>query len=321
MADEQKYVVIDVEAIEPNVWLSIGILQAIYPSGAIVSMKEFFVDRTEMARHIAHEPTAAFWQTHDMALQYNLSNGHGVQEDDAEQNICRYINQLRQHNPHFFMVSDNPAFDIRILDNILAKHGHAPLSDRKRDMFAQVLCTWSFRQSLAQTVGIKSPKLFTHPNICRLLGCVGTSYVTSRAVEKAAKRKGALPHTPIRDCANTLSIYFKCLDVAHALSDVLRKTFANNAFSQQHQQQQQLHLQQSPYQMLPPQPHLMPVAIPSPIQPQNIYFSQPSSSPYVSSPNVYVQAPTVHVRVSAQPLPDTFEFYPASSAQEQQYYG
>src|SRR6185369_12374688 len=170
---QRKYVVVDIEAIDTDIWLSMAFVVALYPDGTIVAMEEFFVDRSDHV--IQYEPIKRFWENNSSALAYNMSRGIGVSEVAAETQICRYVNELRRSDPHFFLVSDNPSFDVRILDGILINHGHLALSQRTPDMYAQTLCTWSFQMAFAELFDTKISKLFQHPVVCRLLNVKPTA--------------------------------------------------------------------------------------------------------------------------------------------------
>ncbi len=228
---EQTYVVVDIETIDINVWFSMAFVISRYPSGTIVAMEEMFVDRSGYS--IQNQNVRDFWLLHEDAFQHNLHRGIGVSEYAAETHVCNYINELRRKTPHFFLISDNPSFDVRILDSILIKHGHAALSDRGPDLYAQVLDTWSYRLALARVFNTKSPKLFQHPFVANLLA----DSQISRAVERAVtvkRKQPSLRHTPQHDCCQILTCFFKCLDIAHALSHVVQ-----TALSNQHTQPQQ----------------------------------------------------------------------------------
>jgi len=219
---EQTYVVVDIETIDTNVWLSMAFVISRYPSGTIVAMEEMFVDRT--SHIIQNESIRSFWQLHDDAYQHNLQRGIGVSELVAEHRVCSYINELRRKTPHFFLVSDNPSFDVRILDGILTKHGHPSLSDRGPGLYAQVLDTWSYRLALARVFSTKSPKLFQHPFVHRLFDTQNNPHSTERAIEHAAmskRKQTSVRHTPLHDCCQIMTCFFKCLDIASALSDLV----------------------------------------------------------------------------------------------------
>lgn len=215
------YIVIDVEMIDANKWLSMCFLTAHYPTGKILAVEEFYVDRSK--HKIQCPKKIAFWEQHTVALDYNIRRGIGIQEEDVEQSICEYVNELRSNIPHFFLVSDNPVLDVAVVDAILLKYGHPPLSNRNAHMYAQVLCTWSYKQALAKQFHVRSPsKLFSSPAVCRLLGSAVDSYASRpiRQVDISSTKPRANPlppHTVFRDCCVTLASFFRCLDLSTAM--------------------------------------------------------------------------------------------------------
>jgi len=216
------YVVLDVELIDNGVWLSLCFLTARYPTGEVMAVEEFYVDRSQ---HEIKNPTKkAFWEKHAEALDYNLKRGMGKPEEVAEASVCAYVQDLRARNPHFFLVSDNPGLDILILDTILAKYNHEPLSQRAPDVYAQVLCTWSYKQSLARIFHVKTASLFTAPFVKMLLQQYPMAATRFRMPRnsKAAKEEIRLPHTVLRDCSVTLATFFRCLDLTAALSQFVQ---------------------------------------------------------------------------------------------------
>ncbi len=217
---EQTFVVLDVEAIDIGLWFSMAFVIAKYPSGVIVAMEEMFVDRN--GYQIQNESIADFWKRKPKAFEYNMQRGLGVSEAVAEARVCSYIHELRRKTPHFFLVSDNPSFDVRILDGILIKHGNPPLSDRGFAMYAQVLDTWSYRMSLARIFNTKSPMLFQHPHVCKLLG-IAHSTQNKPPIEEP---NATLRHTPLHDCCEILATFFRCLDLASAIGNLIKGAIA-----------------------------------------------------------------------------------------------
>lgn len=213
------YIVVDVELIDTNKWLSMCFLTSDYPQGAIRDVEEFYVDRS--THKIQCPKKIAFWQKHKQALDYNIKRGVGISEEVAERHVCEYVNDLRTRTPHFFLVSDNPGMDVAVIDGILLKYGHEPLASRGPDMYAQVLCTWSYKQALAKLFHVRTPsKLFQSPAVVRLLG------MHNRPARQLERRKNnvTLPHTVFRDCSVTLSSFFRCLDLTAAMAQFVHAT-------------------------------------------------------------------------------------------------
>ena len=169
MTKQQEYVFLDVDDFDgPHKWMAICFLHARYPSREILHVQEFYVDRTRDI--ISNGEKREFWSRHSDALKYNLERGAGIPEAMAETNLCQYVNDLRTQTPHFFLVSDNPGFDVAVVDHILAKHGHPPLCQRPNGRYLQTLCAWSFRLVLTQLFRERSSALFQSASVQHFLG-------------------------------------------------------------------------------------------------------------------------------------------------------
>lgn len=225
----------DVEAIDANPfkWFSIGIVAAYYPSGKIVAIKEFFVDRTEVS--ISDPKIATFWKNHPEAWKYNLENGRGIHEEDAELAFCRYIEDIKKKYPHFNAISDNPAFDFLIVDDILQRNQFERLSIRTVDVYHKPHCAWSYQMNLAKIFKCQRSQLFSNPFVCRLMKVDNRTYgnhhqkrqkleyITKRPIEIASSKNEDGKHTALHDCFFILTNYFKCLDISEAFHQLVVK--------------------------------------------------------------------------------------------------
>jgi len=166
---DKEYVILDVDDFDgPDKWMAVCFLRVRYPSRQILDVREFYVDRTRDT--ITHHEKRLFWQNHSAALQYNLEQGAGIQEAVAEKNLCQYVSELRAEIPHFFLVSDNPGYDVAVVDKILTKHGYPPLSQRSDGRYAQTLCAWSYRLALTHVFREKAASLFQCSSVRHMLG-------------------------------------------------------------------------------------------------------------------------------------------------------
>lgn len=216
------FVTLDFESWSPGTWWTLGFLVMEYASGKIVNMEDFACDRSDM-----HMPntTREFWNMHTDAYTLNIKAGHGRDVTEEELRICIFVTTLKATMPNFYLVSDSPANDIVLLDNILLRHGHTPISHRSHNVFHQPICTWSYRLAMSNMLNI------TPRNIV-----VTTKYgqlVQKRKEIDTGIKKGIVhyqnvpvqlgpPHTVMFDCFNIMLSHFKLLDIAYRYESTLK---------------------------------------------------------------------------------------------------
>lgn len=162
------------------------------PSLRIITMR----DMTD-----SDENAIAFWKKHhqsyDIIQQYQY-----LPVEEANKLLCDSIINIFERFPNAYIVSDDPQYNLRILDNILETYGHNPVSQRGGNLYSQCICTWSFRFSILSLLG------FPESHVDRFLGQRGI-IVAGREIDNYF---GPL-HTPWSDCARILSNHCKMLDV------------------------------------------------------------------------------------------------------------
>ena len=178
----QLFVTLDFECFEPQEWQSMAIMVSRGPH--VVDVLRASCDRAEPT----HTQTRAFWSRHPKAFQHNLGEGKGRDRVSEEQRICQYVTSLRARYPRFYLLSDNPEFDIALLNSILRRASLPPISSRSDGLYLQTICTWSSRLVL-RMLGVPVPR--------------------ENRVAPAATR---LAHTPEFDCRRILNDYLCTLD-------------------------------------------------------------------------------------------------------------
>ena len=197
------YVVIDLESYPRNdVWQAFGAVAVMMPECSVVSHYTKFCDRSEIVER--NDDNIAFWKNNDNSFQYNMTNGAGINVENAERDIVNYLCGLKQNFPHFYLVSDCPSFDIRLVNNMMVKHGHTALADRGSGIYHQAICTWSTRQTLQMLLGISSKELK------QLI----TTFIKKQEPTQLSllANNCGLVHTPLADAYRILSNYFDLLD-------------------------------------------------------------------------------------------------------------
>lgn len=184
--DTATYVVVDFECLQPYVWQSLGII--VVQNHACIQTLELSCDRGDTV----HDKTRVFWTTHADAFTYNVNNGKGHDVDTQERRICEFVAALKRDMPCFRLLSDTPAYDIALLDDILRRHGHEPMCDRGNGRYFQAICTWSSRKVL------------------RLMGVNIVETCTWLTVPTHT-----LPHTPVYDCIDIYNQYMNVLETMY----------------------------------------------------------------------------------------------------------
>jgi hypothetical protein len=122
--------------------------------------------------------------------------------------MVAFIEKLKRNCPRFFFCSDSPAFDVRLLDAILAKHHHAPISHRNDSVYHQSLCTWSYRLALSTVLGVRTNSIE-----------MAASHIpkAKREVSDRVTKKQHPKHTALFDCYCIADRHFRMMDVASDL--------------------------------------------------------------------------------------------------------
>jgi hypothetical protein len=152
----------------------------------------------------ANCPTTRFWRSNQRAYAENRHLNLRTTRAAAEKQIVDNVNRVRQTWSKFWMICDNPAMDIRILDNILLSHGADPISIRPPNhTYMQVICSWSYQLSASALLFIPRHTIRTE---------------SSRAASEFMSRchpAPCLPHTPVYDCVLILCTY---IFLAHTIT-------------------------------------------------------------------------------------------------------
>ena len=136
-----------------------------------------------------------FWHDKKEALLFNIlliktSKKNYSSLNEVEKKIVWLVRWIKENYKSFWTISDNPSFDIRLLDNILSKHNEPSISIRSDGSFFQPICTWSFKRSLS-LVG-KKPAKNSLKNICKIVNGI-------KSVNLQLSIGMYLRHTPLFD--------------------------------------------------------------------------------------------------------------------------
>jgi hypothetical protein len=210
------FVTLDFESWSPGLWWTLGFLVMEYASGKIVNMVDFACDRSTMTMS---NVTRDFWNIHTDAFSQNIEAGRGRCVDEEELRICRFVTELKATRPDFYLVSDSPANDIVLLDNILLRHGYPLMSQRSPSIFRQVICTWSYRLAMSNMLCTTPQSIVTrYGHLIQKRDDIDSS-VKERLVQyQNVPVQLGPPHTVMLDCFNIMLNHFKLLDIAHNIN-------------------------------------------------------------------------------------------------------
>jgi hypothetical protein len=199
--NRQVYVAIDFEAIDTDIWWTFSAVVTNFPEGHKIEQFTIGVDRNK--HEIQNTSIRDFWSKHSEAFAINKEIAGKVSEETAENNLVQYILDLKTRFQNFFLITDNPAFDVRLLDNILAKHGQKSMSIRNGEYF-QAIDTWSYRLATMQLLGFRSHELSRLHN---------TLQRPVRPITCFVNDSNHRAHTPMYDASVLTSQYFKVKDI------------------------------------------------------------------------------------------------------------
>ena len=187
-----KYISIDCEAYDDDIWWSFAFVMS--DGDSYTQRVEFYADRS--GSEIKSRNIKDFWNKHSEAMNHNIENAKGKIPIEQEIAICSFINMLKHKNPNFYLISDNISFDIRMIDNILKKHDHAPMCERHNGIYRQPIDVWCYMLSISHMTGkpiylLRNNMRMMYPNIyTNIIGSVN-------------KR----PHTSIFDACEVMALY------------------------------------------------------------------------------------------------------------------
>lgn len=181
------YVAIDLEAYPNNsTWQSFAAVAIKVPEYVVVMECEIYCDRSTV--DAVNDDNQDFWARHPQAFEHNMQRGVGINPEDAERDIVAFVKRLKRRFPHFYLVLDCPAFDVRLVDNILEKHGESTLSHRGNGVYHQAICTWTMTLTIAQMLRMPAREL--------------------KDIMRRNETDTGVIHTPLADANRILQRYF-----------------------------------------------------------------------------------------------------------------
>jgi hypothetical protein len=189
------YLTVDFECFQPNQWQSVGMILYDSSSGTIVHQLH-----AACARGLPTQDTLEFWRRHPAAFLFNQQAGRDTCLVTEEQRICDFVRMVKTDYPNFYLVTDNPEYDVGLLNSLLIRHDQSVMSRRGPTTYFQSICTWSSKKTLAM-LGVPIVKR-TVP------GLSGPG----------------VAHTPLYDCTQVLQSYLCTLQTITQLRRGLQKS-------------------------------------------------------------------------------------------------
>lgn len=199
------YATVDFEAINTiGEWWACGVVLAEYPSRKVLFAKTY-VCRRPLQKF---DPvTLKFWNENPSAFHFLRDYPQATSVQDAENNLCKDFRELVKKFPKFFFVSDNPQFDVALLDQILLRGSLPTVAHRCPPKYLHTTCTRSFHQAM------------------RIMNR-GVCYLKPRGASELLRLTRACKHTPLCDAATILLHHFEVLEAASSYRPNFPNTIA-----------------------------------------------------------------------------------------------
>ena len=205
---DQRFVLsVDFEAyrFEDNSWFGFSAAICGYPMGCIV---DSITRILKVPVEFYDEPRKHFWLTlHPKSHEYMYTHGEDMQKrKHFEMELVKFVRDAHRKYTALTVISDNPSFDIRLLDMLLAEY-KAPASCYRADgTWHHVVDTASYQMALQDCFHTKS-----------LLSIHRKWFTRNRLIVRQVDNvqpEHAILHTPLYDCLQVASAYFIALDLA-----------------------------------------------------------------------------------------------------------
>lgn len=176
---------IDVEKVDPSSgWWSVGI--------AVASSTGILLETFEVGcqRSVTGSTNSGFWNDHKAAVEYNTKLAAGNTQKVAEKHLLEFFDSISsKYGSDFMLLSDNPVFDIGVLDEILVRNGRKESCHRNGGMYRRPMCVWSYAHN--------------RPRRRRTM-------VNSDMLMWASSHRDCVKHTALYDAVMCMEMYFSC---------------------------------------------------------------------------------------------------------------
>lgn len=198
---QQTVLAVDFESCDARgTWIAFAAAVFQYPGGQMI---DSIVRAVRRPVESYDEPRRAFWfANHLEAHKWIERIAQPITRTHAlEGELCEFVRRAHRNYPHLTVLSDNPAFDLRLLDNMLCDRGMPVCSARDNGAWTHPMCSFSFSVALQKwAVAHNWSEMQRH-----LL-----------TKTRATQPLNTDPlHTPLRDVIAMVNRYFVTLDTLH----------------------------------------------------------------------------------------------------------
>lgn len=187
MAHQRYFLCVDFEACDAKgAWIAVAAGIFSYPSRCVVDM---FMRAVRRPTYEYDQKRRVFWfvehrAAHDWLMEIALAP---EEIPTVERELAKFVREAHRRFPGLEVLSDNPAYDLRMLDNIMQRHDQPPVTERHDGSWARPTCTISFAHAAQMLLG----RDWSAPT--------GTP-------------RAEPPHTPWRDVQDIVDAHFRVLD-------------------------------------------------------------------------------------------------------------
>ena len=128
-------------------WFGFSVAICTYPMGSIIDSLTRILN---VPFDEFDEPRRRFWNdVHPASLAYLRSEGKDMKfREEFEKELSSFVRRAHDKYPKLVVTSDNPTFDIRLLDIILLKHKVPAVCFRSDGTWTHVVDTVSYQNAV-----------------------------------------------------------------------------------------------------------------------------------------------------------------------------
>lgn len=200
---------VDFEACDGyGLWIAYAAGVFSYPSGRCIESLVRYIKRPLSAYDDARKE---FWLVnHKTAHDWICTHGEDIShEEKYERELVQFIREAHRRYPHMRVISDNPSYDLRILDNLCQKYKAPPCTQRHDGKWHHPICTYTYALVVQLWLGTRNTDLL---------------YNMSAAKHQRTTRQSDScepPHTPWTDVQQLVYKYFRILDLTNQFAPPL----------------------------------------------------------------------------------------------------
>ena len=198
---------IDFEAyrFDDDSWLAFSVGICTYPMGCILDSLTRIL---KIPLDMFDQPRKHFWQImHPESYAYLQRQGEDAANREVyEKELVQFVRDAHRKYENLSIISDNPTFDVTLLDTILTKHGAPKSCFRHDSTWTHIVDTRTYQDAIQDCFQTKNLTAIHRK-------AFGRNRLIVRQVDNIP-HEHAIVHTPFYDCMKVASSYFIALDLA-----------------------------------------------------------------------------------------------------------